>query len=143
MIIDENSKFFWKKALTNTGTYVSDNVLDTSRGDVSALGCPLYAVIQVHDAIASGGAATVQFQLIQADSSDLNTNPQVVYDSGAVPKAQLGAGALVAAFRMPVGVPSRKYLGAKVTVGGAALTGGTFSVFLTPDASFNYGVFKK
>ena len=82
--------------------------------------------IAVLQSLTSGGAATVQIQLIQADDVALSVNVQVLNQTDAFPYASLPAKTFVPLSWPPIGayVPKR-YVGLRYVVGGAVLTNGT------------------
>lgn len=125
------------------GAYDSTNVIDLGTPGSAPLGTKVIHDMgrmcseffaQVVETFASGGAATVKIQLILADSAELITNPVVVADTGA-----LAVAALVAGYRprlgrcpIPAGVQTetKKYLGARYTVGAFATTAGKITAGL-------------
>jgi len=91
----------------------------------------LFLVIMVSTAFTSGGAATVQFNLITSDAPTM-TSPTIVTGTQAFPIASLGAGAQLLAIRLPAAVYKR-YLGLQQVTATAALTAGAISAFFAED----------
>ncbi len=100
---------------------------DPGRGD------PPEVVAQVTSAVTSGAnIATVQAQLVSADSADLLTNPTVLEQSAAI-----GVAALVPGYRFRLGsVPpgvNQRYLGIRFVIAGEATTAGAATAGLVID----------
>ena len=124
-----------------TASAVSTNSYDTGPltlggnqpGDPGR-GEELFVAISTLVAAAAAGAATVTFQVIQADDAALTTNVDILAQSNAIPKATLAAGALVL-LQVPGARPlaPRRYIGVQYTVGTGPLTAGSFTATLTHD----------
>jgi len=95
----------------------------------------LYLVIMMQAAGTSGGGATGQFRLVSDDVNppDLAT-ATIHFQTGAVPVASMGAGAVLAVVPLPSGMYER-YVGIQQITAGAAFTGGSINAFLTADPS--------
>lgn len=86
--------------------------------------------ISILQTLTSAGAATVQFQLIQADDAALTTNVQVINQTDAYGYATLTAGTVVPlAWDKAAPYTPKRYVGIAVVVGTAALTNGTGQFF--------------
>lgn len=119
--------------VTSLGNTLSTNTIDIASlalggnqaGDYGA-GEPLEIAISVLNSLTSAGAATVQFQLIQADDAALTTNVQVLVQTQALAYTLLTAGTLVPLHwdRAAPYTPKR-YLGVRYVVAQAALTNET------------------
>lgn len=132
MITDKLNTFSSAQAVTATAA--STDVLDlgpltggNTRRDIGA-GEPVHFVVSVSQAATATGAATVNFQL---QTSDDNSTWVTLYDSGAVSKDALTAGAQPVAVAVPRGV--RRYLRVNYVVGTGPLTAGQFHAQLVKD----------
>lgn len=88
-------------------------------------------LIQILTTVTSGGAATLQFQLIQADDAALTTGIEVLAETAALALATLVAGYRPRLRLPPMGL-TKRYLGLRVVNATAATTGGTFHASLVP-----------
>lgn len=84
-------------------------------------------IFQVKNTLTSGGAATVQFQLVQADDAALTTNVQVLNQTDAFPYTILTAGTWVPLGwpKLPSSYAPKRYAGIRVVIGTAILTNAT------------------
>lgn len=139
MIIDERTEIADAVALNTggAGTYNIGDVIDTAgmtqwpTGSSGLDGPQLVALVDA--AATSGGAATLQFQLV-SDSSSSMSSPTVHFTSGVFALAELTAGRML--FAWPLGGPDfRRYLGVRQITGTAAFTAGRINLFLAADAS--------
>lgn len=87
----------------------------------------LRAVFTVDEAAAAAGAATVTFEVIEADDS-AGTGAVVIASSAAIGKAALTVGAKP--FDIPIPDTNKRYIMARYTVGTGPLTAGKFSCAL-------------
>ena len=140
MILDESTEFADALAL-NTGGADTYNI-----GDIIDLGVARdigqktqYLVIQVDTAITSGGAATVQFQIVSDSTDTIATDgtQTIHYISFPIPKATLVAG-----YQMIIPLPAEnppyeRYLSIQQVTAVAALTAGKINAFLTLDSNGN------
>lgn len=134
MILEENTEFADNVALPTGAlgrSLVTDNI-DQSLAD-GQIAQPLYLVIQISQSATSGGAAKVTFELASDSTGAIATDGSATQHAGLgpYPVASLTAGWSVAV-PLPPG-PYEKYLGLLVNVATAALTGGRFNAFLTPN----------
>lgn len=135
---------------TVTATAVSTNTIDAGPlglggNQITGLGDgePLDVVFTTLVAAAAAGAATVTFQLIQADDAALTANVQVLASSDAIPIASLTAGAqtvLKVGGSLPF--PPKRYIGARYVVATGPLTAGAFTALMTKNAQTTRTVFK-
>lgn len=118
-----------------TATAVSTNTFDTNpltlggnQPNDYGRGEPLEIAISTLVAAAAAGAATVNFELIQADDAALSVNVETLVQTGSIPIARLTLGALVP-LHLDRAAPyaPRRYIGVRYTVGTGPLTAGTFS----------------
>lgn len=134
MITDKQLTFSEAQAVTTSAA--STNVVDlgplTHGNTVRDIGAgePVYLVIQVGEDATASGSATVNFAL-QTDTVENFASPTVLFDSGAIGKADLTAGARPVAIAVPRGV--ERYLRVNYTVSTGPLTAGTFSAYLVKD----------
>ena len=123
-----------------TATAVSTNAIDTGGSspirDVG-VGDTLQMLFATTVAAAAAGAATVTFEIVQADDSALTSNVEVLAASGPIGKA-----ALVAGYQLALALPrnTRRFIGARYTIGTGPLTAGSFTATLTTerDAASRY-----
>lgn len=122
MILDQSLQMSSAQAVTASAA--STNVIDQgAAGD--AVQSELYLVVQVRQAAAASGAATVNFVL---QTSPDNSTWTTLFDSGAIGKAALTANAQPVRVPMPVG--AQRYLQVQYNVGTGPLTAGAFDAFL-------------
>lgn len=136
MIIDKLLEIADATALSTAGTGLAlvGSQIDLSVARDIGNGEPLYLVIQVDTAVASAGAATVQFQLVSDAQAAIATDGSATVHvaSGAIGKATLVAGYTVV-LPIPMEDPAfERYLGLLQNVGTAALTAGKINAFITP-----------
>jgi hypothetical protein len=122
----------------NTGNYLGDKSYDTGAagtpdnavafgGTVAlkndpAQGAPLPLDIQVTETFTSDGAATVQFQAVEADNDVLTSNLTVLAETPAIGYATLVAGYQPHINHFPRG--AKRYKGVRYVIAGAATTAG-------------------
>jgi hypothetical protein len=113
--------------ITAIGAIVGTNQIDMNPSLGAANGgsvCEsLDVTVSIVQTLTSAGAATVQFQLVQADDALLTSNVQVLNQTEALAFALLTAGTRVPLTwsRTAPYVPKR-YFGMRVVIAGAALT---------------------
>jgi len=134
LILDKNLILSDAQAKTSTGTYLSDNIIDTVKvGDAVN---ELYFVAYVETACTSGGSATVEIKLVT--DSDVNIgSPTVLWSSGAIPKASLVDKYCFGIVRLPKANKLERYIAAQIVIGTAALTAGAFDIYLTDNPQTN------
>lgn len=100
------------------GGYGNINI-DLLRGGLG--GCEI--LITIIEAVTSGGAATIEFLLVQDDNTSL-TSPAILASTGAIAYASLTAGAQV---RLPIPTKglTERYMGLVYRIAGATTTAGT------------------
>jgi hypothetical protein len=134
MILDKRTEFASALAL-NTGapaTFNIGDVLDLGSARDIGNGEDLWWYFRMITAATSGGAATLNAQLVTDDNAGM-ASPTVIADSGALALTSLTAGSVVMLIAVPlIRVPER-YLGIRQITGTAAFTGGTFSSGLVLD----------
>lgn len=149
MLLDQQNLFSDKQDLKQAaGSYLSTNCIDlgvvgtlpgpwktsTPPNDVGR-GEPLDLLVQVVETFTSGGAATVQVQLVTAatvDGSNVPQNPTVIAETPAVGVANLKAGYQFRLPSVPPGIAQR-YLALRYVIGGAATTAGKVTAGLVAD----------
>lgn len=118
-----------------TATAVSTNSIDTNPCAIGGnqpndlgRGEPLEIAISTLVTATAAGAATVNFELVQADDAALTANVETLVQTGAVPIAKLTAGTIVP-LHLDRAAPyaPRRYIGVRYTVGTGPLTAGTFT----------------
>ena len=122
-------------------TQAVSNTLDTNPLSIGAnqpvslgRGEDLKIVIGVLVAAATAGAATVNFEFIQADDTALSTNVEILAQTGPIPKATLAINTQVVLV-VPNNAPytPRRYVGLRYTIGTGPLTAGTFVAAIVKD----------
>jgi hypothetical protein len=107
-------------------------------------GRPAYIYGVVTQAFTSGGAATVDFEVVSDATAALATDGSSTrhLSTGAIPVAQLTAGRVILSVALPQGAPLyERFLGIVANVATAALTAGRVDFYLTydpPDAWQSY-----
>lgn len=125
-ILSTNAIDTWGAASAPTIPGLGGSVLkDVGRGNSPKL------LAQVTETVTSGGAATVQFQLVMADDAALTTNLTVLAETPAIGYATCVAG-YQARLEVPPGV-SRRYLGMRYIIGTATTTAGKVTAGLVSD----------
>jgi hypothetical protein len=139
MIMDELLEFADATALSTggTGRGLVGDVIDLSQARDVGQGRQLWLGIGVDTSVTSGGAATVDFELVSDAQAAIATDgtATVHATTGAIGKATLVAG-----YMRFLAIPSEspayeRYLGVIANVGTAALTAGKVNLFLTLDPS--------
>ena len=112
-----------------TATAFSSNQYDLGAGspsrNIGRFG--MRAVFTVDEAALAAGAATVNFELGEADDA-AGTNYTILMQSGAIGKAALTLGAKP--FDVPIPDTSRRFILGRYTVATGPLTAGKFSLAL-------------
>jgi hypothetical protein len=128
----------------DSGPLGGQNTPNTNVGRDFGMGYPAWLYFVILGAPTSGGAATIDIQLVSSASPALTT-PNVMVDLTGGPVAYTAPALLVNKyFRVPLpraGVGGTtgwlRYIGINFIVGTAALTGGTVNAFLTRDVQDN------
>lgn len=117
--------------VTATGNTTSTNVIDlasTKQNQAAdyGQGNELDVVISVVNTLTSGGAATIQFAIVQADDAGITTNVNVLNQTDVFGFASIVAGQIITINldRTVLGV-ARRYLALRYIIGTAVLTNGT------------------
>lgn len=140
MIIDKQLQLAdgtW--APTATGDNISPNVIDcgpmggNSSRDLGE-GGELYLVITVKTAVASAGAATVDFQVVTDSSAGMGTK-SVLIGTEPIAKTALTAGKQIK-IKMPIG-GYKQYVALNANIGTAVLTAGAFEAEIVKNYSSN------
>jgi hypothetical protein len=135
----------------SAGTYLSTNTIDLGAAGTVALSgaAPSFDVGRGEDAAAvgvlaqltadvtSGGAATLQVNLVMADDAALTSNLTVLQSTPAIALATLKAGYQFRLSTLPPGV-TKRYLGFQYIIGTAAITAGAITAGLVANKSTNY-----
>lgn len=120
-----------------TVTAVSTNFIDTQlTAPIRAVGWgeEMRMIITTRLAALAAGAATVQFELVQADDAAGTVNVESIPGTGpsaAIPKATIVAGYVAMDIVLPRN--TRRYIGVRYTVATGPLTQGTFDAGLVHD----------
>lgn len=108
---------------TTVGTVVSTDSIDMLTAlDSPGRAFPLRAWAGMASALTSGGAATIQAQLIESANSDLSS-PTVLASGPTLALAAAAAGAEL--LDVPLPDTNARYLGFQYVIAGATTTGGT------------------
>lgn len=120
------------------GTYLCTNSYDLGVAEADALGNTILKdlgrgnapelFVMINEAVTSGGAATVDFQLIQADNEAMTSNLQVLQSTGAIAVATLVSG-YQPRLSLPAGI-TKRYLGIQYVIATATTTAGTVTAGL-------------
>lgn len=144
MIID--NRFIFSDAQTlaaAAGSYVSTNSYDngvaptapggfgTVRSDPFRGLEHMELLVQLLGTVTSGGAATLQFQLIEADDAALTTGIVVLAETAVLALATLVAG-YRPRLRLPLMGLQKRYFGLRYVIGTATTTGGSVHASLVP-----------
>jgi hypothetical protein len=101
-----------------------------------ARGQQLEPLVQITEAFASGGAATLTVEIITADDAALTTNVTSRATTGALALATLILGRQLN-LAIPPGVTQR-YMGMRYTIAAAAMTSGRITAGLVVNRQTNY-----
>lgn len=137
MILDKRIEFADAVALNLgvAGSYQVGDVYDLGVARDIGNGGDLYLIVNVQTTATSGGAATLQINLITANNASL-TSPTILLSSPVFALASLVTGATVWIIRMPVEVVLyQRYIGIQQVTGVAAFTAGKIDAFGVLDAS--------
>lgn len=143
MIMDALDTFADNQSLiNNAGTYLCNNSIDrgvtgTVPGglvgplvDDQGMSAELDLLVQIITTVTSGGAATIQFQLVMADDAALTTNLVVLQSTDVIALATMVAG-----YQFRLGVPvgiTKRFWGVQYIIGTAAVTAGAFTASVVP-----------
>ena len=126
-------------------TYLCSNSYDLGVAGVDALGNTIikdlgrgnvpHLLVQVTETFTSGGAATVDFQLITDSVEGLDSTPLVIASTGAIGYATLVAG-YQARLTIPAGITER-FIGVQYVIAGATTTAGKATAGLIALAQTN------
>lgn len=127
------------------GSYLSTNTVDL--GDITAgplgspirdpgRGAPIQAWAQVTTTFTSGGAGTLQVQLVQADNAALSSNLEVLAETAVLALATLVAGYQFRFGSWPPGT-SKRYIGLRYVIATATMTAGKVTAGLVLDRQTN------
>lgn len=136
MLLDKQNMFSENQDLSqDAGSYLSTNTIDRgATGSTAFHGSPvndigrtrgLELMCQITETFTSGGAATLQVQLVSADNAALDSNLTVLSETPAYALAALTAGK-----QFPISFGpgiTQRYLGLRYVIGTATTTAGTVS----------------
>lgn len=132
------------------GSYLSTNTIDMRATGTIPLGGspiddlgrgePVNLLVQVVETFTSGGAGTLQAQIIQADDAALTTNVEVLQESRAYALAKLVAGFQFEGLGRALPNCSRRYLGVRYVIATAAMTAGKCDAGIVVDRQTNPAV---
>lgn len=144
MIVDNRLLFSDAQNLAQAaGTYVSTNAFDNLAAQTAPGGFGtirkdnfralenMELLLQIMTTFTSGGAATLQFQVVQADDVALSSGVEVLQETVA-----LALATLVQGYRPRLRIPTlgltKRYWGLRYIIGTAAMTAGTVTAGLVP-----------
>lgn len=142
MLLDKQNMFSDAQDLAQAaGSYLSTNTIDLgATGSTSIQGSPssdigrarnIDVLAQITETFTSGGAATLQVQLVSADNAALSSNLTVLAETPAYALAALTAGKqFPLRFAPPV---SQRYIGVRYVIATATTTAGKCSAGLVMD----------
>ena len=137
MLLDERNEFADALDVSaSAGTNLIGDVIDLGVARDIGHGQPLYLVIQVTLAFASGGSATVDFRLRSdgvAAIHDTTSTPHL--STGPLTIAQLALGKQHVIPLPPEGVAYEQFLGVQAVTAAATTTAGSVNAFLTTEPS--------
>ena len=125
MILDHELEFSNQQAVTASAP--SQNVIDFGAARGVGVGAEMFLHVNVAEAFAASGAATVQIQL-QQSSDEAFGSPEVVADLGTVTKAA-GVAGYEAILPLPLNI-SKRYARLLYTVANGPLTAGKISAHI-------------
>lgn len=148
MILDELNEFADNVSVAAAaGTVLIGDVIDlgTAPRDIG-IGGELYLVISTGatEIITAGAAGTIRFQLASDAQAAIATDGSatvhfdtgtLVTDDAAANAAELSAGAMIAAIKLPQGRLYERYLGILCITATTTTTAGTINAYLTKDVS--------
>lgn len=138
MILDERSEFCDATSIAaSAGTALVGDVMDLTTARDLGNGQPIYLVVQVTTAVASGGSATVNIQLASDAAAAIATDGSatVHWQTGAQAKTVFTAGKTYVV-PLPWEDPAyEQFVGVIVTTAAATTTAGAVNAFLTLDPS--------
>lgn len=140
MITDRLTTFAKDVALNTgaAGTYLIGDVIDLEVARDIGNGTPMYLIITIPVTATSGGAATLQVQMVSDAQAAIATDGSATIHlaSAVFTVATLSSGQSVMKAAIPMeGAQYERYLGLLQVTGVAAFTAGTISAMLTPTVS--------
>lgn len=148
MILDMQTLFSDAQNLAQAaGSYLSTNTVDLgAAGSAKQTGAAVpydigqgmaaQVLAQVTETFTSGGAGTLQAQLVQADDAALTTNLEVLCETPVLALATLKAGYQ---FRLPsFPYVTRRFIGVRYVIATAAMTAGKATAGIVVDKQQNY-----
>jgi hypothetical protein len=143
MLLDNQNLVSNNQSLVQAaGTYLSDFSIDLgATGTIPGLGgspnsdpgkSDIEFIAQIVQTFTSGGAATLQVNLVMADDAALTTNLVVLESTPVLALATLVAGyQFRLGHQLPVGI-TKRYIGLQYIIGTAAMTAGKVTAGVIP-----------
>jgi hypothetical protein len=124
-----------------SSTEASTNVLNFTQADLEmGAGEPLWLNVKMGtEALLSTGAATLTVALCRDTDGTIDGSSTVIYQTPAIAKASLTAGAWILRMPLPYNVDEDAYIGLLYTVGSHPSTAGTVDAFIDhgPQSSYD------
>ncbi len=124
-----------------SSTEASTNVFNFTQSDLEmGAGEPLWLNIKMGtEALLSAGSCTLTVALCRDTDGTIDSSSTVIWQSGAIPKASLGAGEWIMRMPLPYNVDEDAFIGLLYTIGTTASTAGKVDAFIDhgPQSSFD------
>ena len=124
-----------------SSTEASTNVINFTQADLEmGAGEPLWLNVKMGtEALLSSAACTLTVALCRDTDATIDSTSSVIYQTGAIGKATLVAGAWILRMPLPYNVDEDAYVGLLYTIGTTASTAGTVDAWIDhgPQSSFD------
>lgn len=128
-------------ANTASSTEASTNVLNFTQADLEmGAGEPIWLNVRMGtEALLSSGSATLTVALCRDTDATIDSSSTVIYQTPAIAKASLTAGAWIIRMPLPYNVDEDAYIGLLYTVGTATTSAGKVDAWLDhgPQSSYD------
>ena len=131
MYVDKELLLCDAQVVCNSGSELSENIIDLGAAKNVAKGQPLYLVITVDTSFAT--ATSINFQLMTHTTTTVSSG-SIMVETGAIAIASLTAG------RAPIVIPvadalgtAKRYVGLYCVLAGSNATAGAITAFLAHD----------
>lgn len=129
-------------ANTASSTEASTDVLNFTQADLEmGAGEPLWLNVKMGtEALLSTGAATLTVALCRDTDGTIDSSSTVIYQTPAIAKASLTAGAWILRMPLPYNIDEDAYVGLLYTVGTATTSAGTVDAWIDHGPQSSYDV---